>query len=46
MKKWLIAAIATLLVLGGGYWVRQQLLIDGCLDSGGGWDYAVAACER
>ncbi|HKP24338.1 MAG TPA: hypothetical protein VJV39_10755 [Dongiaceae bacterium] len=46
MKKWLIAAIAILLVIAGGYWLRQQSLIDGCLDSGGRWDYAAGACER
>jgi len=46
MKKWLIAAIAILLILGGGYWIRQQLLIDGCFDGGGRWDYVAGACER
>jgi hypothetical protein len=45
MKKWLIAAIV-LLVLACGHWIRQQLLIDGCLDSGGRWNGAAAACER
>jgi hypothetical protein len=45
VKKWLIASAIVLLVIAGGYWVRQQLLIDGCLDGGGRWDYAVDACE-
>jgi len=46
VRKWLVAVIAVLLVVVGGYWVRQQLLIDDCLDGGGRWDDSVDACER
>lgn len=26
-------------------WVRRELLIDGCLDMGSRWDYALDECE-
>ena len=46
MKKWVIAAILLVLVAAGGLWLRQQLLIDGCLDNGGRWNDAAGACEQ
>jgi hypothetical protein len=46
MKKRLAIATVVPLVVAGGFWLRQQLLIDGCLDGGGRWNCSTGACEQ
>jgi hypothetical protein len=44
MRKWIVAAVVVAL-LAAGLWVRQFFQIDGCLDSGGRWNYDSGVCE-
>jgi hypothetical protein len=37
------------LILGSGaiaWWINSQLKIDGCLDSGGKWNYESKVCKK
>ena len=45
-RRAVLVAIALAVTLAVAWWIRGQLLIDRCLDSGGRWDYDSAECER
>jgi hypothetical protein len=38
MREWLIVAALVVAAAVGVAWLRTQLLIDACLDSGGRWN--------
>jgi hypothetical protein len=47
MKKriaWIALVVAAILLMA--WWGWGQLTIDGCLDSGGRWNYELGECER
>jgi hypothetical protein len=46
IRRTLIVVAALVVMLAAGWWMRGQLLIDGCLDGGGSWDYDLAACDN
>lgn len=46
MTKRFIGAVVALVLVAAGLWVRQFLQVDGCLDSGGRWNYDDSICER
>ncbi len=33
-------------VIAGVIWLKRELAIDGCLDSGGRWNYSLSQCEK
>ena len=37
--------LLAVVLITAGLWAERQLSIDSCLDSGGRWNYEVAACE-
>lgn len=45
LKKLIIFVIFLILLIIGSIWLRKQLQIDSCLDSGGRWNYGNAVCE-
>jgi hypothetical protein len=46
MKRKVIFAVILLVILGAALWLRKQILIDRCLDSGGRWSETLDACEH
>ena len=40
---WLALAVTAALI--AVLWLRTQIRIDSCLDSGGAWDYANGRCD-
>jgi hypothetical protein len=46
IRRTLIVVAALLVMLAAGWWMRGQLIIDGCLDGGGSWDYDLAVCDN
>jgi hypothetical protein len=42
----LVALVVLVVVILGGFWLKHQLAIDGCLDAGGRWNYSLLKCER
>lgn len=45
-KRLLIAIIFVLSVLSASLYLRRELQIDSCLDSGGRWDYEQSVCDK
>ena len=44
-NRLLVSALALLLLILCGYWLRDFLTIDKCLDNGGRWNYDTDTCE-
>ena len=48
MKKNKTVIVAVIFIVGvaAAFWLRRDLAIDGCLDSGGRWNYSLSHCEK
>jgi hypothetical protein len=50
MRWWIVGMVAlgvlVLAIVLLGPWLKNQLDIDRCLDSGGRWSYERGSCER
>ena len=44
VRKILLAVVAVVGVGAAAIWLNREFAIDRCLDLGGRWDYAAAAC--
>jgi hypothetical protein len=45
LRRTILVIVAIAILVSAGLWVRYQLAIDGCLDSGGRWDYDAGKCD-
>ena len=45
-KKKILTAIAIIVLVGVGIWLREFLTVDSCLDSGGRWNSDKRECEK
>jgi len=44
--KWLVVSLAVaVVVVAATIYLRRELAIDSCLDSGGRWDYDAGVCD-
>lgn len=42
----ILICITVILAIAAAFWIKEQLDIDRCLDSGGRWDYEQSMCFR
>ncbi len=40
----IVPSLAIVVLVAGSWWLRKQIAIDSCLDSGGAWDYIANEC--
>lgn len=45
-KKMIFGLVVVAFVIAAGFWLKGCLAIDGCLDSGGRWNYDTKTCEH
>jgi len=43
--RFVLCALSLILVIIFGYWLKEFLEIDSCLDRGGRWNYETGTCE-
>jgi hypothetical protein len=45
-KKMIFASVTLVILVALGFWLKGCMAVDGCLDSGGRWNYETKTCEH